>query len=343
MPRLFVHAINVHQGGGAVLLSDLLVAIPSDVEAEVHIDSRMSVPTNLPRHIRVERIKPTILGRFLAERRLADKALPDDRVLCFGNLPPLFRLRCDVVVFLQNRYLIDPCAPLSALSLKPRVRLWFERAWLRGCRFNASRYLVQTPSMQRLAEQQLGVPVTCASFVPASILKQVHESTEQHFDFIYVASGEPHKNHATLIDAWEVLANNGMFPSLALTLASQSSLDLCNRVAQVAVRGLRIQNIGVLPHGQLLSIYRKAGALIYPSSFESFGLPLIEARLAGLPVLAPELDYVRDVIDPDETFDSTSPISIARAVMRHLEGCKDSLELCGVDSLLKNVLAKEVL
>lgn len=341
MPRLFVHAINVHQGGGAVLLCDLLRAIPPDIEAVVHVDARMGVPADLPDHVCVQRVEPTLSGRFAAECCLAAKVALDDQVLCFGNLPPLFRLRGEVLVFLQNRYLVDPQAPLGALPIKLRARLWLERVWLRGRRFNASRYIVQTPSMQRLAAQQLGVPVSCAPFVPVAILGEVGGRTGQLFDFLYVASGEAHKNHAVLIDAWDMLAEEGFFPSLALTLAPEAAPALCSRVAQAAARGLCIQNIGVLPHDRLLATYRASGALIYPSSFESFGLPLIEARQAGLPVLAPELDYVRDVTDPDETFDPRSPISIARAVRRHLEGRTQVLELRGAEALLGFVLARD--
>lgn len=318
MPRLFVHAINVHQGGGAVLLCDLLRAIPPDVETIVHVDARMGVPADLPDHVYVERVEPTLRGRFAAERRLAGTVAPDDRVLCFGNLPPLFRIRGEAVVFLQNRYLVDPHAPLGVLPLKPRIQLWLERAWLRGCRLNASRYFVQTPSMQRLAIQQLGVPVSCTPLMPADVFDEAGGRAEQEFDFLYVASGEVHKNHAALIDAWGVLADEGVFPSLALTLSPETAASLCYRIEQAAASGLRIHNLGVLPHDRLLAMYRASGALIYPSSFESFGLPLIEARQAGLPVLAPELDYVRDVIDPDETFDPRSPISIARAVNRFM-------------------------
>ena len=341
MPRLFVHAINVHQGGGAVLLCDLLRAIPLDVETIVHVDARMDVPADLSDHVYVERVEPTLRGRFAAERRLAGKVAPDDRVLCFGNLPPLFRLRGEAVVFLQNRYLVDPRAPLRALPLKQRIQLWVERAWLRGCRLNASRYIVQTPSMQRLAAKQLGVPVSCAPFVPEGVLGQVGGRTEQQFDFLYVASGEAHKNHAALIEAWGLLADDGVFPLLALTLTPEASPSLCALVAQVTARGLRIQNVGVLPHDRLLAMYRASGALIYPSSFESFGLPLIEARQAGLPVLAPELDYVRDVIDPDETFDPRSPISIARAVRRYLEGSTQATEPRGAEALLDHMLARK--
>jgi glycosyltransferase involved in cell wall biosynthesis len=82
--------------------------------------------------------------------------------------------------------------------------------------------------------------------------------------------------------------------------------------------GLKIYNVGVLSHDDVLLLYKKSGALIFPSKLESLGLPLIEARRAGLAILASELDYVRDVLDPDEVFDPDSPVSIARAVKRFL-------------------------
>ena len=112
-------------------------------------------------------------------------------------------------------------------------------------------------------------------------------------------------------------------------------------VGIVGVGIVGVGNVGVLPHDRLLAMYRASGALIYPSSFESFGLPLIEARQAGLPVLAPELDYVRDVIDPDETFDPRSPISIARAVRRYLEGSTQATEPRGAEALLDHMLARK--
>jgi glycosyltransferase involved in cell wall biosynthesis len=58
--------------------------------------------------------------------------------------------------------------------------------------------------------------------------------------------------------------------------------------------------------------------MIFPSILESFGLPLVEASLMGLPIISSELDYVRDVCVPVQTFDPHSPVSIARAVKRFL-------------------------
>jgi glycosyltransferase involved in cell wall biosynthesis len=194
--------------------------------------------------------------------------------------------------------------------------------------------------MQRLTEAQLERPVICAPFIPVHTHKESVEMAEKKFDFIYVASGEPHKNHEALISAWDLLADEGMFPSLALTLKPEATPELCARLAErIKRRGLRIVNLGVISRDHLLEVYQQSDALIYPSSFESFGLPLIEARQVGLPVLAAELDYVRDVIDPNETFDPNSHISIARAVRRHLQSRKSDPVLYSTKLWLDHFLA----
>ena len=47
-------------------------------------------------------------------------------------------------------------------------------------------------------------------------------------------------------------------------------------------------------HDDLLEMYPKSRALIFPSNYESFGIPLIEAKNFNLPILAGELDYIRE-------------------------------------------------
>jgi glycosyltransferase involved in cell wall biosynthesis len=98
--------------------------------------------------------------------------------------------------------------------------------------------------------------------------------------------------------------------------------------------------MGSLSHGDVLKLYKDMGALIYPSTFESFGLPLIEARQAGLPVLASELDYVRDVIDPEQSFDPYSATSIARAVKRFMAVDELLLPLLDAKGFLDKIISR---
>ena len=191
---------------------------------------------------------------------------------------------------------------------------------------HCNKVIVQTATMARLFEQRFpAASAPCIlSFVHeseglSSPITDLEESHTSVTDFLYVASGEPHKNHLVLLEAWRLLAKGGVRPSLTLTVDSQRYAGLAATINQaVAVHDLKINNIGTIGHKSVLELYRRARALIYPSLVESFGVPLLEAHQVGLDVLAPERDYVRDLIDPVESFDPDSPVSIARAVRRYL-------------------------
>lgn len=345
--RVFIHATNVHQGGGQSLLDALLKALHDKTEYVLLLDERMPVPIDMAHNVKIKRVIPSVAQRFDAERWLARNVAPEDIVLCFGNLPPLFGLRGRTIVFVQNRYLIDDVA-LNGFPLGMQLRLVVERLWLTGKMSSADEYIVQTPTMKRLLEIKTHgkIPVRVLPFMAqpngyARAVPQPKVQREHTYDFVYVASGEPHKNHRRLIEAWSLLAEEDLFPSLCLTLDEARYAALCREMEELRQHHrLKMTNAGKLTHKAVLALYNSAGASIYPSTFESFGLPLIEARLAGLPVLAAELDYVRDVLDPEQTFDPESAVSIARAVKRHMGIEEQLLPLLDAERFLAIVLGK---
>ncbi|MDP2073001.1 glycosyltransferase [Hydrogenophaga sp.] len=311
-PRVIVHAPNVHQGGGATLLRDLLTA-PNGPDL-AFIDARMRLPETVPSSLKVVRVAPSLRQRWKAEAELSRICRAEDVVLCFGNLPPLHKSRGKVFVYLQNRYL-SAHRSLKGLPLKAQVRIHLERLWLRRYLRDAT-VIVQTETMAQEVRQNLHRSCEILPFAPRVIHSR--EGRSPLFDFVYVASGEPHKNHRNLIEAWVMLAQKGMRPTLCLTLDESNDAHLLDWIrTRQTNEGLNIHNrksdVANMP-----ALYAQSLALIFPSLFESFGLPLIEARDAGLPILASELDYVRDVIEPHASFDPSSALSISRAVMRHL-------------------------
>lgn len=340
--RLIIHATNIHGGGGQTLLSALLGAPRPPLNAVAQVDCRMALPPSMAAGIEVRAIPPTVAGRFSAEKWLRSNARAEDVVLCFGNLPPLFALRCPVVVFVQNRYLVEAVS-LGGLSFTTRLRLQLERLWFERKLANADLCVVQTASMKRLLEQKtLGrVPVEVIPFgaEKALIDDLGRRGTQPPADFVYVASGEAHKNHRRLLEAWRLLAEEGIFPTLRLTLDEVAFPILCREMRDLSTRhGLQISNIGVAPLSDASDLYAGARVLIYPSLLESFGLPLIEAEQRGMPIVAAELDYVRDVAAPQQTFDPASAVSIARAVKRFLAVSDPTTPLYTPEAFLRNIL-----
>jgi glycosyltransferase involved in cell wall biosynthesis len=232
-------------------------------------------------------------------------------------MPPLRRLPGRTIVFLQNRNYLG-LDPLTLFGWRTRTRLAFERFVCRAFRGNVHEYIVQTPYMARATRTWHGgePAIRVIPYFDPPAIPRAPAAPEQ--DFIYVADGEGHKNHRALLAAWIQLAQDGLRPSLALTLEPRFGGLLEEIEAARTRHDLRIRNLGVLRRDELLRAYAASRALIFPSLSESFGLPLVEAAAAGLPVVASEADVVRDVCDPVQTFDPTSPTSIARAVRRFL-------------------------
>jgi glycosyltransferase involved in cell wall biosynthesis len=340
--NLVINAANVRTGGGFGLLSALLESLSEGFQGRLILDERLQLPVNLHENLVVYRIRPTIWARLRNEWYLRRSTEPDDSVLCFGNLPPIFRLRGKVLLFLQNRYLVEPRS-LEGFPFFHRLRITLERLWFRWGKRNVSRLIVQTPSMQRTVKQRLRMPSTVLPFSKDAknytrVMDDPRDRAKAGHGFLYVASGEPHKNHRNLVEAWILLAEEGIRPGLWLMLDKKRFPDLCGWIEdRIKDRDLKVTNVGNISAQDLEKIYKESVALIYPSDFESLGLPLVEARCAGLPILAAERDYVRDAVDPEETFDPNSPVSIARAVKRFLGIPEKPLPLMDASEYLSKV------
>lgn len=308
----------------------------------VQLDKRIQSKGHLTRKVAIHWIKKSIWSRLWAEWRLYRRCAVGDTVLCFHGLPPFFHLRGHVVVFAQNKLLFDSSS-LHGYPFLTRLRLMGERGWTRMLSRNCDRYIVQTPTMASAVQCGLGnqVPITVCPFI-SRVADMPNDSTREsspQYDFVYVASGDAHKNHGNLLLAWSLLAKSGLKPSLALTVDVDSHPMLASEIAkQREFNGLNIVNLGKVAGADMPDLYKSSSALIFPSKVESFGLPLLEAAEMGLPVLASELDYVRDVIVPIETFDPESPVSIARAVRRFLKNPEPITPVGTAEDFLAEVL-----
>ncbi|HLN47599.1 MAG TPA: glycosyltransferase family 1 protein [Magnetospirillaceae bacterium] len=66
--------------------------------------------------------------------------------------------------------------------------------------------------------------------------------------------------------------------------------------------GDRVELLGFVDDGRLLDLYARAAALIFPSRYEGFGLPPLQALAAGLPVVASDIPVLREVLDDAVAF-----------------------------------------
>ena len=319
-PRYIIVAYNINSGGGKILLEDLVKYLPP--KSIVFCDLRMSF-TFLRNDIEYRYIRPTFLARYKAEVLLRRMAKLGDKMICFGNLPPLFNSRAKVTLFVQNRFLIDNKRD-QYLSRSTMLKMSIERLWLSKFINNADQVVVQTNSMARLFKSKfpdfrslLILPIVDDELRALGTNRK--RASGPLKDFIYVASGDGHKNHQLLFEALIVLADKNIYPTVSVTLDVNKYPKLEQRRLEINSKyGVKVENLGILPHYDLISKMSHFRALMYPSLIESFGLPLLEAKTLGLDVLASDLDYVWDVSVPDVVFDPLSSKSIARGMEEYL-------------------------
>jgi glycosyltransferase involved in cell wall biosynthesis len=121
----------------------------------------------------------------------------------------------------------------------------------------------------------------------------------------------PHKNHERLVRA-HALAGLG---DVELVLTGQTY----GRPLPGAANG-RVRHLGHVPFEQLPALYRRATAMVFPSLFEGFGMPLVEAMASGCPVAASARGAIAETCgDAALLFDPEDEEAIAGAMRRIVE------------------------
>ena len=143
------------------------------------------------------------------------------------------------------------------------------------------------------------------------------EPTEREPFLLYPARPWPHKNHARLLAAFaQVRAER---PELRLVLTGGGHDGRAVRPG--------VDVMGLVSRDELVSLLRRASALIFPSLYEGFGAPPLEAMACGCPVAASAAGSLPEVCgDAALLFDPRSVDAIADAIRRVLDHPDDLVE-----------------
>lgn len=154
--------------------------------------------------------------------------------------------------------------------------------------------------------------------------------------FLFVGTVEPRKNLGTLLDAWRIVKNRRPGWPFKLLIAGGHGWNCEPAGIQAGKRGLETDVIVLdyVRHDELPALYRGAEALVFPSLYEGFGLPPLEAMACGTPVIASKATAMPEVIgDAGLMFEPAEPEDIARAIMKiHADRqLRDSLAARGLE------------
>ncbi|WP_305092746.1 glycosyltransferase family 1 protein [Prescottella sp. R16] len=156
---------------------------------------------------------------------------------------------------------------------------------------------------------------------PRQFSDEIRGSVPEQF-LLYVGNIEPRKNLIELVQAMadRELADLGM----PLLIAGKPAWDADESME--AIRSApNVHYLGFVSENDKIALMQHCTAFLFPSKYEGFGFPVLEAMAAGAPVVASTRGALREVAGPARTTDEIDRHSIARAI-REAVGDDDWLE-----------------
>ncbi len=207
-----------------------------------------------------------------------------------------------------------------------RTREWEYRE---SCRLAA--HIICVSEFTRMdVHRQYGVPLekmttiwnlpprwSGAAMSPATIQRLTAGMGVRAPFLFYPAQPWTHKNHRGLLEALQ-LADRSLPAEYKLVLTGQplgNDHPAAALLSDPRIRG-RVMHLGYRTPVELAALYRTAHALVFPSLFEGFGLPLVEAMQQNCPIVCGRHTSIPEIVGDAALYtDSTSPAALAEAMV----------------------------
>jgi len=253
-----------------------------------------------------------------------------------NGIPPFIRFKnSQIYIFAQNRLIFENSLPKSFNLdyLKLNFYLFIQKTLFSLFLRDSDLIIVQTNSMFKLVSKCLKNKILLQekiwgefnfnelSFIKNNInnlnldlINKIKDLSSKNVLFFYPASYYQHKNHKKLIEAFNML-----FQYTNLSCKLILTLEIYELKKIIKINQPHFICLGKLDYENIIRIYDYIDYLVYPSLYESYGLPLIEASTKNVKIIASDLDYVYEVCKPFLTFDplSTNDIFIKIKSLLH--------------------------
>ena len=193
-------------------------------------------------------------------------------------------------------------------ALFPRAERVLRRVWYERPAKRAAAVIVPSEFVRESVVSHLGIPRERVRVVYHGVDRSrvsAEPRGEREPFLLYPARPWPHKNHRRLFDAFALLREERPELELVLTGGGHQPRPLPPGVV----------SRGLVSDEELGALYRRAACLVFPSLYEGFGAPPLEAMASGCPVAAARAGSLPEICgDAARLFDPYSPDDIAAAV-----------------------------
>jgi glycosyltransferase involved in cell wall biosynthesis len=241
-------------------------------------------------------------------------------------LPPLVRCRSVVT--------IHDCIHLMFPEYLPnRMALAYARASIRTAARRATRIMTVSESSKRDILRFVDIPPEKIDVIYNAYderfavepreeeVVRVRDRFQLHDEFVlYAGNVKPHKNLERLIQAFDLVRQRGLDRLKLVIIGDEvSKYAALRRAVHRHQLHKYVRFLGYLPEETLAVMYRLAGVFVFPSLYEGFGLPPLEAMASGTPVVTSNVSSLPEVAgDAAMLVDPYDPEAISEGIHKVL-------------------------
>lgn len=226
---------------------------------------------------------------------------------CFSNFPPPKFIKCRSLIYFQNLTLLNSRNLINTLK----------RSYLKFLINKNQKFIFQTNSTKEAFNIKINSRVEKVIFPFFENKLDIHPKKKRSNSYFYPAAFTKNKNHKLLIESFiEFAKHEKSIIYLYLTLNDEEFKILLNK--KLIPKNLRIKNLGYLSYKNTQLYLSKSKFLIFPSIEESFGLPLIEATIIRTKIIASDLDYCNEIINPSLKFNPFDRTSLYKTLLESI-------------------------
>lgn len=266
----------------------------------------------------IEILKSNSLNSFLRSLKLRSN------VVFFCSYPPLAKHLNSIVyyhsTFFANSKNIIKNKKISRIIKFKRLFVHFIIKFFHR---NVDFFFCQTNQIEQdLKKNFKHIKVKKMPFFNDLDLIGLNHSLKKDFEyhFFYPATPDIHKNYFRLFEAVRILGKEKKI-KVCVTIDNKSAeyVEKMNEINDY-LKYEAIINVGRVSKSEVLNLYMKSKAMVFPSLEESLGLPLIEAAYISCPIVGSDLPYIYDVVENPIVFDPLNVKDIADKMNDFLEG-----------------------
>lgn len=146
---------------------------------------------------------------------------------------------------------------------------------------------------------------------PTSLSREVAERVPQDF-VLYLGNVEPRKNLISLVDAFDSPEVRSL--GLPLVIAGKPAWNFAESMDRISASNNVIQ-LGFVSDSDRIALMQKCRAFAFPSLYEGFGFPVLEALAAGSVVVTTSKGSLEEVAGPAIRFEGTDPDALAAGLV----------------------------